>query len=178
MGSRSHLMTEDFFKSAEVQNLKNNIMEMERNKVNRLSQGKVDDAAKAIVVDMEVDFRTGNFSRLTNAHLDTLLKWHNVQKDQNNKKEFKLIHWHQIWEEQIELPQFERWTSEDELKLTALKAMKIDMSETAAGKLEERKKREAHLAVRKMNREERDCLKQTITTMDDEDDNNNDFGAL
>jgi len=44
----SHLMTEDFFKLAEVHNLKNNILVMERDKVNRISQEKVDDAAKAI----------------------------------------------------------------------------------------------------------------------------------
>ena len=85
---------------------------------------------------MEVEFRSGNFSQLTNAHLYTLLKWHNVQKDQNNKKEFKLIHLCRIWEEQVEPPPFEWWTSEDESKLTALKMMKIDMSEKVAGKLE------------------------------------------
>jgi len=127
---------------------------------------------------MEAEFRSGNFSRLTNAHLDTLLKWHNVQKDQSSKKEAKLIHWRQIWEEKVEPPPFERWTSEDESKLMALKTMNIDMSETAAGKLEARKKREAHLAVKKMNCEERDRLKQTIMTMEDEDDNNNDLGGL
>ena len=78
---------------------------MERDKVNRLSQEKVDDVAKAILVDMEAEFRSGNFSRLTNAHLDTLLKWHNVQKDKNNKKKFKLICWCRIWEEKVDSPQ-------------------------------------------------------------------------
>jgi hypothetical protein len=164
----SHLMTDDFFKSAEVQNLKTKIATMEKDKVQRLSQGNVEDAAKAILVDIT----EADFSRLTSTQLDTMLKWHNVQKDQNNKKEAKLIRWRRIWEEKVEPPTFVRWTLEDESKLTALKKMEIDMSETAVGRLEERKKREAHLAVKKMDREERDQLKNTILEMEDADIDN------
>ena len=42
----------------------------------------------------------------------------------------------------VQLPAFERWTLEDELKLMALKKMEIDMLETAAGQLEKRGKGE------------------------------------
>ncbi len=135
-----------------------------------LSQGNVEDAAKAILVNIT----EADFSRLTNAQLDILLKWHNVQKDQNNKKKAKPIRWHQIWEdEKVQPPTLVRWTLEDESKLTALKKMEIDMSETAVGKLEERKKREAHLAVKSMNPEERDGLKQAILEIGDDADEDN-----
>ena len=83
-------------------------------------------------------------------NVSPLLKWHGVEKDKNNNgKEHKTGKWHQIWEERVQPPAFERWTLEDELKLMELKKMEIGMSETAAGQLEKRKKREVVLAVTK-----------------------------
>ncbi len=56
---------------------------------------------------------------------------------------------------------------EDELKLEAMKTMEIDMTETAIGQLEQRKKREVILTMKKMNCDESGCLKTTLGEMDD-----------
>ena len=106
---------------------------------------------------------------MNNAQLDTLLKWHNVQKGKNDNKEAKIIKWQQIWENGVQPPSFERWTLDDKAKLNALQKMEIDLSETAIGQLEQRKKREVTIAIRKMTREERERLKTMMMEMDEGD---------
>ena len=45
--------------------------------------------------------------------------------------------------------------------------MEIDMTETAIGQLEQRKKREVILTVKHMNCDERESLKNMLMSMDD-----------
>ena len=61
-----------------------------------------------------------------------------------------------IWEGGLKPPLFEAWTDADEAKLEELKAMDIDMSQTAVGRLKNLKMREAFISVREMNKEERE----------------------
>lgn len=58
----------------EVCNCKCNIAAIEKHKVTRLSQGKGEDAVKAILIKKEEDFQGNVFSQLNNVQLDTLLK--------------------------------------------------------------------------------------------------------
>ena len=94
--------------------------------------------------------------------LETLLKWHNVPKATKEKKASMVARWATIWEGGLKPPFFEAWTDVDESKLEELKAMDIDMSQTAVGRLKNLKKREAFISVREMNEEEREKMRRTI----------------
>ena len=135
---------------AEIHNLEQKIADIERDKATRLSKGKFQDAAKESIVEKESEFWAKIFSRLNITQMATLLKWHGMEKEKsNNGKEYQMLKWWRIWEETLQLPAFEIWMQEDELKLMELMKMKIDMLETTtAGQLEQRKKREVVLAVK------------------------------
>jgi hypothetical protein len=61
-----------------------------------------------------------------------------------------------------------RRTDVDEAKLEELKAMNIDMSQTAVGRLKELKKREAFISVREMNKEEREKMRRSLDEIEAE----------
>ena len=91
------------------------------------------------------------YNVMNTTELETLLKWHNVPKAPKEKKASMVARWATIWEGGLKPPFFEVWTDVDEAKLEELKAMDIDMSQTAVGRLKELKKREAFISVREMN---------------------------
>ena len=76
--------------------------------------------------------------------------------------------WTTIWEGGLKPPCFEAWTDVDESKLEGLKAMDIDMSQTAVGRLKELKKREAFFSVREMNEEEREQMRRSLDEIEAE----------
>jgi hypothetical protein len=100
--------------------------------------------------------------------LETLLKWHNVPKAHKEKKPAMIGRWATIWEGGLKPPFFEVWTDVDEGKLEELKAMDIDMSQTALGRLKELKKREAFISVREMNEEEREKMRRSLDEIEAE----------
>jgi hypothetical protein len=76
----SHIMKKDFFKLAEIANFVRNIDVMAKDRNHRLSQGKIEDEVKKILVEKEEILMNKNYSQLTNTQLDVLLKWHEIQK--------------------------------------------------------------------------------------------------
>ena len=76
--------------------------------------------------------------------------------------------WATIWEGGLKPPFFEVWTDVDEGTLEDLKAMDIDMSQTALGRLKELKKREAFISVREMNEEEREKMRKSLDEIEAE----------
>ncbi len=96
-----------------------------------------------------------------------MLKWHNVPKAHKEKKAGMVARWATIWEGGLKPPFFEAWTDVD-AKLEELKAMDIDMSQTAVGRLKELKKREAFISVREMNEEEREKMRRSLDEIEAE----------
>jgi len=153
-------MTEDFFKSVEVPRRENKIKAMEMNKSERIKGEQLRQDAEAILVARRDDLANKQYNALNATELETLLKWHNVPKAHKEKKAGMVERWRTIWEGGLKPPFFEAWTDVDEAKLEELKAMDIDMSQTAVGRLKELKKREAFISVREMNEEEREKMRR------------------
>jgi hypothetical protein len=76
--------------------------------------------------------------------------------------------WATIWEGGLKPPFFEVWADVDEAKLEELKAMDIDISQTAVRRLKELKKREAFISVREMNEEEREKMRRSLDEIEAE----------
>ena len=108
------------------------------------------------------------YNVMNTTELETLLKWHNVPKATKEKKASMVARWATIWEGGLKPPFFEAWTDVDESKLEELKAMDIDMSQTALGRLKELKKREAFISVREMNEEEREKMRRSLDEIEAE----------
>ena len=158
----SHLMTEDFFKSVELPKRENEIKAMEMDKLERIKGDQLRRNAEVILVARRDALVNKQYNVLNAAELETLLKWHNVPKAHKEKKAGMIARWATIWEGGLKPPFFEVWTDVDESKLEELKAMDIDMSQTALGRLKELKKREAFISVREMNEEEREKMRRSL----------------
>ena len=63
-------------------------------------------------------------------------------------------------------PAYDKWTAAEEEHLQELKKMKVDMKDTALGRLEATKKRELAAAVPKMSQDERDQLRRKLDELD------------
>jgi hypothetical protein len=164
----SHLMTEDFFKSVEVPRRENKIKAMEMNKSERIKGEQLRQDAEAILVARSDALTNMQYNVMNTTELETLLKWHNVPKATKEKKASMVARWAMIWEGGQKSPFFEVWTDVDEAKLEELKAMNIDMSQTAVGRLKELKKREAFISVREMNKEEREKMRRSLDEIEAE----------
>jgi hypothetical protein len=143
----SHLMTEDFFKLVKIPLRKNKVKVMEMNKLKRIKGDQLRRNAEEILVAMRDVLANKQYNVLNAAKLETLLKWHNVPKAHTEKKAGMVARWAAIWEGGLKPLFFEVWTDVDKSKLEELKAMDIDMSQTAVGQLKELKKREAFILV-------------------------------
>jgi hypothetical protein len=164
----SHLMTEDFFKSVEVPRRENEIKAMETNKSERIKGEQLRQDAEAILVARSDALTNKQYNVMNTTELETLLKWHNVPKATKEKKALMVARWATIWEGGVKPPFFEVWTDGDEAKLEELKAMDLDMSQTAVGRLKELKKREAFISVREMNEEEREKMRRSLDEIEAE----------
>jgi hypothetical protein len=164
----SHLMTEDFFKSVKVPRRENKIKAMEMNKSERIKGEQLRQDAEAILVAKSDALTNMQYNVMNTTELETLLKWHNVPKATKEKKASMVARWAMIWEGRLKPPFFEAWTDVDEAKLEELKAMGIDMSQTAVGRLKELKKREAFISVREMNGEEREKMRRSLDEIEAE----------
>ena len=164
----SHLMTEDFFKSVELPKRENEIKAMEMDKLERIKGDQLRRNAEVILVARRDALVNKQYNVLNAAELETLLKWHNVPKAHKEKKAGMVARWATIWEGGLKPPFFEVWTDVDESKLEELKAMDIDMSQTALGRLKELKKREAFISVREMNEEEREKMRRSLDEIEAE----------
>ena len=164
----SHLMTEDYFKSVELPKRENEIKAMEMDKLKRIKGDQLRRDAEAILVARRDALANKQYNVLNAAELETLLKWHNVPKAHKEKKAGMVARWATIWEGGLKPPFFEVWTDVDESKLEELKAMDIDMSQTALGRLKELKKREAFISVREMNEEEREKMRRSLDEIEAE----------
>ena len=164
----SHLMTEDFFKSVEIPRRENEIKAMEMNKSQRIKGEKLRQDAELILMARRDALANKQYNLLNATELETLLKWHNVPKAHKEKKPAMIGRWATIWEGGLKPPFFEVWTDVDEEKLEELKAMDIDMSQTALGRLKELKKREAFISVREMNEEEREKMRRSLDEIEAE----------
>jgi hypothetical protein len=164
----SHLMTENFFKYVEVPRRENEIKAMEMNKSERIKGEQLRQDTEAILVARSDALTNMQYNVMNTTELETLLKWHNVPKATKEKKASMVARWATIWEGGQKPPFFEVWTDVDEAKLEELKAMNIDMSQTAVGRLKELKKREAFISVREMNKEEREKMRRSLDEIEAE----------
>ena len=145
-------MTKDFFKSVEVPKRLDEIKAMEMNKSERIKGEQLRQDAEAILLARSDALTNKQYNVMNTTELETLLKWHNVPKAPKEKKASMVARWATIWEGGLKPPLFEAWTDADEAKLEELKAMDIDLSQTAVGRLKNLKMREAFISVREMTR--------------------------
>jgi len=106
---------------------------------------------------------------LTVTELDTLLAWHRAAKIKGAKRVNKVEQWRQIMSSGKRPPDYDRWTAEDEERLTALQGAKVDIGDTQYGWELALRERELMAAADTMNREKRAALRQKLDEMDAEE---------
>jgi len=162
-----HLTGDDFIKSAEFNDRKAKIDLLEATKKRLKERAAVVQKGEAVLEKI----RSENIDVLSKANKDEYVKavltWYNIPAS----AELRLIaDRRKKCKEVIATapPLEEHWTNEDEEKLKHLKMDEIDMSETALGRYEARKKKELRIAAEKMSVSERENLIQHMLKLNEE----------
>ena len=99
--------------------------------------------------------------------LRVLLKWHQVPAKEMADKASRWTKWKSIVESKKKPPSLDKWGDEDEKKLVELKKTKIDIADTALGRLRATRQRELFASVGSMTPEQRQKLKQEIAAFEE-----------
>lgn len=104
------------------------------------------------------------------AEVETLLKWHQVDKPTEGLIGEKRKRWEKIRDDPTRLPPtYKKWTDSDEQKLSDLKAAEITVQDTALGRLKEMHERELESPARKMTPEEQNTWMQKLQAKQEEE---------
>ncbi len=145
-----HITSDDFFKSMEMPVREAEIKAMEKDKARRLALAKYEDEARMILESEEKQ----DPRKLKDDELRTLLLWHQVPKKDIGTKPQKLAKWTQLAGKKP--PVFARWLEEDESKLSKLKEKRIDINDTALGRLVAVRTKEQEAAFKTLKKSERE----------------------
>lgn len=132
----NHLMTSDFFKAQEMKKRRVQIADQERVKKDRLKRMKVEEAARAVLIENADAIQASRFDELTVPKLTILLHWYGISGNKTGmKKDDKLSKWRTISKDNsVHPPACEQWTADDEAQLQHLKNDEIRMEETEVGR--------------------------------------------
>ena len=86
--------------------------------------------------------------------LDVLLKWHQVPMKDVPGKQKKIAKWSEIMVSTKPRPPYQKWTADDEARLSLLKTSSIEVRDTALGRHRETKKRELLASIALMTEQE------------------------
>jgi hypothetical protein len=129
-----HVMTDDFFVSAQSNINEFDIDRLTKEKKKRLKSTEVDAEARAVLVKRSFAIQTLAFDSLNKTELDCLLRWHGVVPGAKMQKETKVSKLRRIFESNPEPPPRDLWTAENEEHLQSLKEMEISLEDTAVGR--------------------------------------------
>ena len=161
----SHLTTDDFFKSIEIPKRKKEIREMETDKENRILKAKIEEEAREVLA-LAIPLESPRVWHVP--MLNKILLWHgNAAKDLSKMgKEAKFALVRGIIENNTAPPAYEKWAPADEERLLDLKKMKIEMGDTAVGRVAALRKRELLASVPTMDEEEREVIRRKLDLYD------------
>ena len=130
-----HVMTDDFFFSAQTNINEFDIEQLTKEKKKRLKATEVDEVTRAVLVKRSFAIQTSTFDSLNKTELDCLLRWHGVVPGAKMLKEMKVSKLKRIFESIPNLLLRDLWTAENKECLQILKEMEISLEEdTAVGR--------------------------------------------
>jgi superfamily II DNA helicase RecQ len=129
-----HVMTDDFFFSAQTNINEFDIEQLTKEKKKRLKATEVDEVTRAVLVKRSFAIQTSTFDSLNKTELDCLLRWHGVVPGAKMLKETKVLKLKHIFESNPNLPPRDLWTAENKERLQSLKEMEISLEDTAIGR--------------------------------------------
>jgi hypothetical protein len=129
-----HVMTDDFFVSAQTNINEFDIERLTKEKKKRLKATEVDAEARAVLVKRSYAIQTLAFDSLNRTELDCLLRWHGVVPGAKMLKETKVSKLKRLFESNPDPPPRDLWTAENEERLQSLKEMEISLEDTAVGR--------------------------------------------
>ncbi len=147
----THSTANDYWKGAELSVWLTQRDLLKADKKIRLQCKAIEEKALAILAQEK------SVIDLSGGDLDVLLAWHHAPKKKSNKKKDKLEQWVEIRRSMKPPPPYNKWTDEDEQKLTALMSDKVDMADTFFGCELALKEREFEAALVNMLREKTRC---------------------
>ena len=129
-----HVMTDDFFVSAQTNINEFDIERLTKEKKKRLKATEVDAEARAVLVKRSYAIQTLAFDSLNRTELDCLLRWHGVVPGAKMLKETKVSKLKRLFESNPDPPPRDLWTAENKERLQSLKEMEISLEDTAVGR--------------------------------------------
>jgi hypothetical protein len=156
-GGGSHITTDDMWITMERTRRDGLVQEKEKEKRSRLEANTRRDAA-LLVLDRLDNQLEGNVDALKGSELTTLLKWRGVKASNmgNSVAEKKALYKQMVEEGGGGVDSARSWTDADEEELEELRNATITMADTAYGRFEAERKRDAIRACRKMTAEEKE----------------------
>jgi len=111
-----HVMTDDFFVSAQTNINEFDIKQLTKEKKKRLKVMEVDAEARAVLVKRSFAVQTSAFDSLNKTELDCLLHWHGVVPGAKMLKETKVSKLKCIFESNPNPPPRDFWTTSAEFE--------------------------------------------------------------
>lgn len=147
----------EFFKAATLRNNEEEAKVVQADKKKRQECEKNENAALAILQNGQA------IDNLKKAELEVLFAWHGIPKNEQgtNMKE-RTSKWRAIVASKKEAPSYQKWTDEEEQKLKNLHNVDVPMKDTAVGRLQALRRREAKLSLKTMTPEERKTFMDNI----------------
>jgi hypothetical protein len=154
-----HVTLEGMFKVAEINRRTHEAAEKEKEKKSRVEYHARSEAALPIVDRLKNELES-NVARLTSKELEVLLRWKGVPVSKMGNVANRRVLYQQFTEGDAEETRsiLALWTAIDQAELDALRNAPIEMSDTAYGRFEEQKKRNAEWAYQKMTPAEKDLF--------------------
>ncbi len=128
-----HVMTDDFFVSAQTNINEVDIEQLTKEKKKRLKATEVDAEARAVLVKRSFAIQTSAFDSLNKTELNCFLRWHGVVPGAKMLKEMKVLKLKHIFKSNSNPPPRDLWTAENEEHLQSLKEIEISLEDTPSG---------------------------------------------
>ena len=155
------ITADETFLAAEQEKKKNEIRNIQVDKLKRMEAEKREAAAFKII---EKEIQTKD---LKVENLNVLLAWHQVKLTGMSKAQ-KLSKWETIKETNKPPPTYQKWTEEDERKLNEKKDKTIELGDTALGRFQDRKRKEMEESFKSATKEEQEEMLKKLKAIVDE----------
>ena len=155
------ITADETFLAAEQEKKKNEIRNIQVDKLKRMEAEKREAAAFKII---EKEIQTKD---LKVENLNVLLAWHQVKLTGMSKAQ-KLSKWKTIKETNKPPPTYQKWTEEDERKLNEKKDKTIELGDTALGRFQDRKRKEMEESFKSATKEEQEEMLKKLKAIVDE----------
>jgi hypothetical protein len=162
-----HVTLDDMFKAAKINRRTHEAAGKVKEKKSQVEYHARHEAALPIV-DHLVNELESNVMRLTSKELEVLLQWKGVPVSKMGNVANRQVLYQQFTEGDAEETSIlAPWMEIDQAELNALRNVPNEMSDTAYGRFEEQKKRDAEWAYQKMTPVEKDSFRRKLAEINE-----------